>query len=68
MENCWRRGLMTMAVLMFLLASGWVPAGEAQLQFSDYTWGAYGASREASRLGREDLMARENYCPTGGCG
>jgi hypothetical protein len=35
--------------------------------WGDYTWGAWGASREASRLGREDTIAREGYCPTGGC-
>lgn len=35
--------------------------------WGDYTWGAYGGNREASRLGREDLVARENYCSTSGC-
>jgi hypothetical protein len=35
--------------------------------FSDYSWGAFGGSREESRLGREDIIAREGYCPTGGC-
>ena len=35
--------------------------------FSDYNWGAFGGSREESRLGREDIIAREGYCPTGGC-
>ncbi len=35
--------------------------------WGDYTWGAWGASREASRLGREELIARENYCPSNGC-
>jgi hypothetical protein len=33
----------------------------------DYTFGFWGASREESRLGREDIIAREGYCPTGGC-
>jgi hypothetical protein len=35
--------------------------------FGDFTWGYYGASRESSRLGREDLISREGSCPTGGC-
>jgi hypothetical protein len=35
--------------------------------WGDYTWGVYGGNREASRLGREDLVARENYCSTSGC-
>ena len=45
-----------------------VPEARTQPGFlSDYTWGAFGASREESRLGREDIIAREGYCPTGGC-
>ena len=39
----------------------------AQSFFSDYTWGVYNGDREASRMGREDLVARENYCSTSGC-
>jgi len=45
-----------------------VPEARAQRGFlSDYTFGFYGASREDSRIGREDIIAREGYCPTGGC-
>ena len=45
-----------------------VPEARAQGGFlSDYTFGFYGDSREESRLGREDIIAREGYCPTGGC-
>ena len=45
-----------------------VPEARTQPSFlGDYTWGAFGASREESRLGREDIIAREGYCPTGGC-
>lgn len=32
-----------------------------------FTWGYFGATREEGRLGREDIIAREGYCPTGGC-
>jgi hypothetical protein len=35
--------------------------------WGDYTWGTWGGSREAARLGREDLISREGSCPTGGC-
>ena len=45
-----------------------VPEARTQPGFlSDYTFGFWGASREESRLGREDIIAREGYCPTGGC-
>ena len=55
--------------LMLLAGLGLnVPEARTQPGFlSDYTWGAFGASREESRLGREDIIAREGYCPTGGC-
>jgi hypothetical protein len=47
-----------------------VPQGQSGLldeTLGDFTFGFYGASRETSRLGREDIIAREGYCPTGGC-
>jgi hypothetical protein len=45
-----------------------VPEARTQPGFlSDYTFGWYGTNREESRLGREDIIAREGYCPTGGC-
>jgi hypothetical protein len=45
-----------------------VSTAQAQSGFlSDWTWGFWGASREESRLGREDIIAREGYCPSGGC-
>ena len=49
--------------LTLLLSQAWAQPGF----LSDFTWGFYGSSREDSRLGREDLIAREGYCPTGGC-
>ena len=55
---------------LILLAGLCLNVPEARTQggfLSDYTWGAFGASREESRLGREDIIAREGYCPTGGC-
>jgi hypothetical protein len=35
--------------------------------WGDYQWGIYGGNREASRMGREEIVARENYCSTSGC-
>lgn len=37
------------------------------LTWGNYEWGAFGGDREASRLGREEIVARENYCSTSGC-
>lgn len=56
---------------LIVLTFGLTPAG-AQTKlldrsWGDYTWGAYGGDREASRLGREEIVARENYCSTSGC-
>jgi hypothetical protein len=33
----------------------------------DTIWGHFGGGRENSLLSREDLIAREGGCPTGGC-
>jgi hypothetical protein len=35
--------------------------------WADYQWGTYNGNREASRLGREEIVAREDYCFTSGC-
>ncbi len=68
-----RRSYLALLVLAGLIGVtfGFTQAG-AQTGFmdrtwGDYTWGAYGGNREASRMGREDLVARENYCSTSGC-
>ncbi len=47
-----------------------LPVSVAQAQggfFNDFTFGFYGNNRESQRLNREDVIAREGYCPTGGC-
>ncbi len=51
----------------FGLTQAWAQGRLLDRSWGDYTWGAYGGDREASRLGREDLVARENYCSTSGC-
>jgi hypothetical protein len=35
--------------------------------WGDYQWGVFNGDREASRMGREEIVARENYCSTSGC-
>ncbi len=46
-----------------------VPAARTQPGglFSNFTFGFYGNNQEAMRQDREDLIARQGYCPTGGC-
>jgi hypothetical protein len=55
-----RSSLMLLAGLTLLVSM-------AQAQLGDFTFGFYGNNREALRLHREDVIAREGYCPTGGC-
>jgi len=33
----------------------------------EYTWGTVGGSRESQGVSREDVIARQGVCPTGGC-
>ena len=62
------RHLLRLSLLLLIGLAVNVPEARTQPGFlSDYTFGFYGASREESRLGREDIIAREGYCPTGGC-
>jgi len=67
MQNI-RRGYLVCLVLTGLISLivGVTQAG-AQIGWGDYSWGVYGGDREASRQGREDIVARENYCSTSGC-
>jgi len=75
MRNRWQNSWLWLALVPLLVGLAGIPAAQGQPQldrfldrsWGDYSWGAYGGSREYSRMGREDLVARENYCPTGGC-
>jgi hypothetical protein len=71
MHKNWRLYLIGLCLLLLMgLAISFSEAeGQALLDRSwgDYTFGAWGGDREASRLGREEIVARENYCSTGGC-
>jgi hypothetical protein len=58
--------------LSLILCLGFfLPVSPAQAQpgglFNDFTFGFWGNAREDSRMNREDIIAREGYCPTGGC-
>jgi hypothetical protein len=51
--------------LFLITLIAWSVPGPAR----DFTWGdfTFGPNRETHRLDREKAVARENYCPTGGC-
>lgn len=54
--------------LMLFIAAAWsVPGTALDIPLNGKSWALWGTSRETSRLGREQTVARENYCPTGGC-
>ena len=62
------RHLVWLSLILLAGLSLNVPEARTQPGFlSDYTFGFWGNSREESRMGREDIIAREGYCPTGGC-
>jgi hypothetical protein len=43
-----------------------VPQGQAG-PLDNFTFGFWGNQQESMRLNREDVIAREGYCPSGGC-
>jgi len=49
------------------ISETWAQGRFLDQSWGDYTWGTYGGNREASRMGREEIVARENYCSTSGC-
>jgi hypothetical protein len=68
-----RRSFLALLVLAGLIGitcgitAAWAQTGFLDRSWGNYTWGAYGGNREASRMGREEIVARENYCSTSGC-
>ncbi|MGA9756287.1 MAG: hypothetical protein WBV23_14210 [Desulfobaccales bacterium] len=63
----YRVGLGVLLWLGFCLVIS-VPQGRSgPLDDYTFTFGIWGNGQEESRMGREDLIAREGYCPTGGC-
>jgi hypothetical protein len=62
------RHLVRLSLMLLIGLAVNVPEARTQPGFlSDYTFGFWGANREESRMGREDIIAREGYCPSGGC-
>jgi hypothetical protein len=62
------RYAMCLSVILWVGVSLPVPVAQAQGGlFKDFTFGFYGNNRESLRLNREDVIAREGYCPSGGC-
>jgi hypothetical protein len=54
--------------LIFIILAAWtVPGATWEIPLNGKSWALWGSTRETSRLGREQTVARENYCPTGGC-
>jgi hypothetical protein len=56
-----------LVLIILLMATLGLPKARAQSFLKDFTWGTFGGSRESNRLDREQLIARGNSCPTGGC-
>jgi hypothetical protein len=61
-QTGWSLGLM-----IIILAAWSIPGFTLEIPLNGKNWALWGSSRETSRLGREETVARENYCPTGGC-
>jgi len=54
--------------LMFIILAAWtLPGATLDIPLNGKSWALWGSTREVSRLGREQTVSRENYCPTGGC-
>lgn len=62
-----RQTSLIIGLMLIILAAWSVPGFTLELPLDGKNWALWGTSRETSRLGREQTVARENYCPTGGC-
>jgi hypothetical protein len=68
MQKHWLGYRVGLGVLLWLGLSLLVPVAPGHAgPLDNYTFGFWGANTEESRMGREDIIAREGYCPTGGC-
>lgn len=68
MHNNRQRSLVLLSLILVCGLFLNVSPAQAQPGFlDDFTFGFYGNNQERSRLNREDVIAREGYCPTGGC-
>jgi hypothetical protein len=64
-RSCLRGWPLLLLVLSLLLITSELAAQTGSI--GGFTWGSLDAARNEKRLGREELIAREGYCPTGGC-
>ena len=65
-----RLGLIGLCLLILLgLCYANTEAGAQVIKtpLGEYSWGYFGGSRESQGMSREDVIAREGSCPTGGC-
>jgi len=54
--------------LMCIILAAWsVPGAALEIPLNGKSWALWGSTREVGRQGREATVAKENYCPTGGC-
>ncbi|MCX5893236.1 MAG: hypothetical protein NTW80_09760 [Deltaproteobacteria bacterium] len=60
-------GLSLLILLGLCFANIEAGAQTIKTPLGEYTWGYFGGSRESNLLSREDVIAREGSCPTGGC-
>ena len=57
----------SISLFLIILALWTVPGPALELPLNGKSWALWGNTRETGRMGREATVARENYCPTGGC-
>lgn len=66
MTKSWQT-VSSLSLMLIILAAWTVPGAALDIPLNGKSWALWGTARETSRLGREQTVARENYCPTGGC-
>lgn len=54
-------------ILLGLLYADTEASPQIKTPVGEFTWGYFGGSRESQGMSREDVIAREGSCPTGGC-
>jgi hypothetical protein len=60
-------GLSLVILLGLFHANTKTAAQVIKTPLGEYTWGYFGGIRESQGMSREDVIAREGSCPTGGC-
>jgi len=60
-------GLSLLILMGLFYANTETAAQVVRTPVGEYTWGYFGGSRESQGMSREDVIAREGSCPTGGC-